>query len=74
MKVYVLTPEKPRECLRSKRSKDKGPREFQHGNQKEVAVAGGSVVQGEPGQELQAKDGAGPTQVTFQIVEKSLYL
>lgn len=72
MKVYVLTPEKPRECLRSKRSKDKGPREFQHGNQKEVAVAGDSVVQGE--QELQAKDGAGPTQVTFQIVEKSLYL
>lgn len=73
MKVYVLImPEKPRECLRSERNKAKGPWEFQHGNQKEVAVARDSVVQGEHGQELKAKDGSGPTRVTFQMVEESL--
>ena len=39
----------------TKRNKAKGSWETQHRNQKEVAVAGDSVVQGEPGQELQAK-------------------
>ena len=55
MKIYMLTPEKPRECLRTKRNKATGSWETQHRNQKEVAVAGDSVVRGEPGQELQAK-------------------
>ena len=68
----MLTREKPRDCLRSERNKAEGPWEFQHGNQKEVAVAGDSVVQGERGQELQAEDGSGPTRVTFQMVEESL--
>lgn len=34
--------------------------EIQHGHQKEVAVAGDSVVQGEPESELQAKGWVNP--------------